>query len=261
MALDNYENFKAEYLRMSKIDLNLYKEKQMKRRIDSFISKCDVRGYSDFLKLIARDTDLYDKFITHLTINVSEFYRNPTQWKSLENEVLPSLIRKFGKNLKIWSAACSTGDEPYTLAMVLGEFIPLRQVKIFATDLDLEILAKAKKGYYSDKSLKGLPDKYKKKYIVEDGTGIFKVTDEIKSCVEFKQHDLLKDSYPRGMHLIVCRNVMIYFTEEAKDTIYRKFADSLCDEGILFVGSTEQIISPARYQFQGVQSFFYEKQR
>lgn len=256
---DNYETFKKEYLRMSGIDLNAYKENQMKRRIDNFISKHGASGYLDFIALLKTNSDVYDKFVDHLTINVSEFYRNPVQWQTLEKDIIPRLIQKFGRPLKIWSAACSTGDEPYSLAMVLSDFLPLSQFQIIATDLDQEVLAKAKKGIYSEKSLKGLPEKYRKRFIEDDGEGKVRVSDQLKSCISFKQHNLLKDSYPQGIHMIVCRNVMIYFTEDAKDEIYRKFASSLCKEGILFVGSTEQIMGASRFGFQGVQSFFYEK--
>lgn len=259
--VDNYETFKKEYLRLSGIDLSSYKESQMKRRIDNFIMKQGMGGYQPFFDLIKRDSDVYDKFITYLTINVSEFYRNPLQWKNLEEKVIPALLEKFGsrKPFTIWSAACSTGDEPYSLAMVMSEFLALNQVKIIATDMDMEVLGKAKKGYYPEKSLKGLPQKYKTKFIEDDGSGVVKVSDKLKSCISFQQHNLLKDSYPQGVHMIVCRNVMIYFTEDAKDEIYKKFAASLCQGGVLFVGSTEQIIGPAKYGFLGLQSFFYEK--
>ena len=257
---DNYETFKKEYLRLTGIDLNFYKENQMKRRIDNFISKHPVSGYCEFLELLKQNSKIYDDFITHLTINVSEFYRNPAQWQTLENEILPQLLNKFQTPLKIWSAACSTGDEPYSLAMVLGEFLPFDKFQILATDLDLEVLDKAKKGFFTQKSLKGLPEKYRKRYIIEESSGGARVSDELKSCIQFKQHNLLKDPYPTGLHMIVCRNVLIYFTEEAKDEVYHKFSDSLCKQGILFVGSTEQIIGASDYGFSGVKSFFYEKQ-
>lgn len=257
--INDYETFKSEYFKISSVDLNAYKESQMKRRISNFMSKHKCANYDDFFKTLKTNKEVYDKFVAFLTINVSEFYRNPIQWRTLEKEVIPSLIEKFGKRLKIWSAACSTGDEPYSLAMVLGEFLPLSSVEIIATDIDNEVLDKARKGYYSEKSIKGLPEKYVKKYIENDGDGVVKVSDAIKSCITFKQHNLLKDPFPQGVHLIVCRNVLIYFTEEAKVEIYKKFASSMKDKGILFVGSTEQIVAPTQYGFQGAQSFFYEK--
>ncbi|MBP3703064.1 MAG: protein-glutamate O-methyltransferase CheR [Lachnospiraceae bacterium] len=257
--IDSYEDFKKQFLGLSGIDLHSYKENQMKRRINSFISKHNCDRYSDFIRQLKNDKELYDQFITYLTINVSEFYRNPTQWKTLETEVFPYLTKMFGNKLKIWSAACSTGDEPYSLAMVLSDFIPLSQIQIIATDLDKEVLDKAKKGYYQEKSIRGLPEKYRKKYIEDDGSGVIRVKQEIRNCVTFKEHNLLKDTYESGFHLIVCRNVLIYFTEEAKDEVYYKFAKAMKPDGILFVGSTEQIIGCEKYGFNAFRSFFYQK--
>lgn len=260
MITDSYETFKANYFKLTKIDLNSYKESQMKRRIDNFIMKHKIKSYQEFFQVLKKDEDIYDRFITYLTINVSEFYRNPAQWKILETNVIPTLLKRFGKRLKIWSAACSTGDEPYSLAMVLSEFLPLNQFEIIATDLDNEVLSKAKKGLYTKNSIRGLPKKYQDKYLEIDNTGVVKVSEQLKSCITFRQHNLLKDPYPKGVHMIVCRNVMIYFTDEAKDEIYHKFADALASKGVLFLGSTEQIIGPNQYGFDSLQSFFYEKQ-
>lgn len=257
--IDGYDKFKEEFFRLSKIDLNAYKENQMKRRILSFIQKYSFKEYHDFYEGLKKDQEIFDKFVAYLTINVSEFYRNPAQWKTLENDVIPYLKMMFGNNLKIWSAACSTGDEPYSLAMVMKELFPTGKIEIIATDLDKEVLGKAKKGYYSDKSIKDLPEKYKKKYIIDDGNGVVRVSDDIRRCITFKEHNLLKDPYPTGVNMIVCRNVLIYFTEEAKSEVYHNFARSLKKDGILFVGSTEQIISCEQYGYNSFRSFFYQK--
>lgn len=257
--LNNYEDFKKEFWKLSKIDLNSYKENQMKRRIDNFIGKNHCSGYVDFYEKIKSDTEIYDKFITYLTINVSEFYRNPAQWHTLEQVIIPHLLERSGNKLRVWSAACSTGDEPYSLAMVLSDFLPLTQVEIIATDLDKEVLAKAKKGWYNEKSVKGLPDKYMRKFFEKDATGIYRVSDSLKKCITFKEHNLLKDPYPADVDLLVCRNVLIYFTDEAKDEIYKKFAMTLKKDGVLFIGSTEQIIGSNQYGLESFKSFFYKK--
>ena len=174
--------------------------------------------------------------------------------------MIPELTKNFGKRLKVWSAACSTGDEPYSLAMVLGEQLGFGHFEIIATDMDKEVLKKAEKGEYVRKSVSGLPSHYQNKYIEDIGGVRVRVSDKLRSSITFKRHNLLRDPYPRDMHLIVCRNVMIYFTEDAKDEIYRKFSASLRPNGIFFVGSTEQIIGASEYGFKGIQSFFYEKQ-
>ena len=170
------------------------------------------------------------------------------------------MLERFGKPLKIWSAACSTGDEPYSLAMVLSDFVPLSQIQILATDMDQEVLAKAKEGCYTEQSIKGLPKRYRDKFLHVDSDGKVKVSEQLKSCITFKKHDLLKDTYPREMHMIVCRNVMIYFTEEAKEEIYKKFNSSLMKEGVLFIGSTEQIMNYKELKYQRKSSFFFSKE-
>ena len=258
--LGDYETFKQSFYQMSDIDLNSYKEGQMKRRIDNFVSKVKADNYIQFLGMIRNDDKLFEDFMLHLTINVSEFYRNPTQWKTLENEIIPELLKK-NRKIKIWSAACSTGDEPYTLAMIFSELFPKGQFSILATDLDQDVLKKAKVGRYIDKSIKDLPKVYQTKYMQKNEDGTFSVSEELKSCIQFQQHNLLKDEYPKGIDLLVCRNVMIYFTEEAKDEIYAKFAESLNDDCYLFIGSTEQIIGSAKYGLKSIRSFFYQKQK
>ncbi|PKM50056.1 MAG: chemotaxis protein CheR [Firmicutes bacterium HGW-Firmicutes-7] len=256
--MKDYEWFKTEVFKLSTIDLNAYKERQMKRRIDSLIAKNGYSGYETYARALTDDKDKYDEFINYLTINVSEFFRNTSQWDVLEKEVFPYLFERFSKDINLWSAACSTGDEPYSLAMVLSKFLPLNKIKILATDIDKQILAKAQMGLYNDKSVLGVPNDFKSKYFQEVGKS-FKVSDEIKKTINFKQHNMLKDPYPRNLDLIVCRNVLIYFTEEAKDDIYVKFNQALKKDGILFVGSTEQLIQPQRYGFEAIRSFFYKK--
>lgn len=256
---DNYETFKEQVYNLTKIDLNAYKERQMKRRIDALIAKHKIDSYNVYVDTLRKNPVMFEEFINYLTINVSEFYRNPDQWNLLEQEVLPYLFNQFGNNIKIWSAACSTGDEPYSLVMLLSKFIPLSRIKVIATDIDKQILEKARLGLYNVKSLKGLPDEFVKKYFREINDKTYQISDSIKACVEFKQHDLLKEQYPSNCDLIICRNVLIYFTEEAKLDIYRKFNSSLKKDGILFVGSTEQIIQPQHLQFATYKSFFYKK--
>jgi chemotaxis protein methyltransferase CheR len=255
----DYEQFKTQVLTLTKIDLSSYKERQMKRRIDSLIAKNKFKGYDDYIATIRKDSKMLEEFVTYLTINVSEFYRNPEQWKVLETEILPKLLA-VKKQMKIWSAACSTGDEPYSLAMVLSKYIPLHNISILATDIDKQILEKAQTGVYIDKSLAGLPKEFRDKFFTPTGKSTFEVRAEIKRCVQFKQHNLLLDPYPRDYDLILCRNVLIYFTEEAKEEVYVKFHGALRSGGYLFVGSTEQIMKYREIGYESPKSFFYRKE-
>lgn len=257
MAYD-YEYFKKTIYDLTKIDLNAYKEKQMKRRIDTLISKHKIVGYDKYIELIKSDKARFEEFVNYLTINVSEFYRNPDQWELMDKQIIPELIQKYGRNLKIWSAACSTGDEPYSLVMALSKHVPLNQIKIYATDLDKQVIAKAKAGLYAEKSVASVPADLKQKYFTKIGPS-YQISNEIKSRVEFKEHNLLKDPYPTHYHMIVCRNVLIYFTEEAKDEVFRKFYQSLAPGGVLFIGSTEQIINHREMGYSRKNSFYYER--
>ncbi len=254
----DYEYFKKAVLDLTQIDLNAYKEKQMKRRIDTLILKNKIEGYQNFVQALKMDKKLFEEFVTYLTINVSEFYRNPEQWEIIDKEVIPELVKKFGQNLKIWSAACSTGDEPYSLVMALSKHMPLNRIKIYATDLDKVVIEKAKAGLYSAKSIESVPADLKKKYFTQIGPS-YKIADEVKACVDFKEHNLLKDAYPQNYDLIVCRNVLIYFTEEAKDEVFIKFLKALKPGGVLFIGSTEQIVNYKALGYSRKSSFFYER--
>lgn len=254
----DYEKFKKDIYALTTIDLNAYKEKQMRRRIDSLATKNGMASYDEYVNLIRRDKEKFEQFVNFLTINVSEFYRNPDQWEFLDREVFPKLIRKFGKSLRVWSAACSTGDEPYSLVMALSRHVPLSNIHIIATDIDKQVLDKARAGLYNEKSIAAVPEDLKAKYFTKVGAS-YKISDEVKRCVEFKEHNLLKDEYPASCHLIVCRNVVIYFTEEAKQEIYRKFNRALMKDGVLFIGSTEQILDYRELNFIRNESFFFQK--
>ncbi|RNA70578.1 protein-glutamate O-methyltransferase CheR [Alteribacter keqinensis] len=256
MLKDDYQMFTVMIKDKTGIDLNQYKEAQMKRRLLSLREKRGFATFSDYGKEMGLQNDLFEEFLDRMTINVSEFYRNPERWDVLKNKILP-VIKEKKNVLKIWSAACSTGEEPYTLSMMMKE--TRTKARITATDIDDTILKRAKRGAYPERSLKELPLEWKDRYFQKDGPG-YEIDQKVKTAVSFNKHNLLKDAYPKEMDLIVCRNVLIYFTEEAKQSIYKRLADSLVSSGILFVGSTEQIFNPSKYGFEAEDTFFYRKQ-
>lgn len=260
-AFSDYEQFKKLFLSLSSIDLNLYKEKQMKRRITSLVEKRGFNQFCPFLEVMKTDRELYNVFINYLTINVSEFYRNPLQWEMFERRILTEIQKRKGslQGVRIWSSACSTGDEPYTIVMILNRHVPLNQIHVLATDIDAGAMDKAKQGVYTGRSIKELPADFLKKHFLQVGTDAWKISDDVKKCVEFRQMNLLKDPYPKDQDIVVCRNVLIYFTEEAKDKIFADFNRSLVKEGVLFIGSTEQIIGYQKYGFKPMETFFYQK--
>lgn len=254
-----YEEFKVDVCKLTDINLNMYKERQMKRRIESLIKRKGFDGFESFYKGMKQDKGLLRTFVSYLTINVSQFYRNPAQWENFDKEIIPYLKKNYGNKITIWSAACSTGDEPYTLAMIMSKHVPLSNINIIATDIDEDVLAFAKAGIYMDKSMTDLPEEFKKKFFNKCDDMHYQICDDIKKCVSFKKHNLLEDKYFDNVSLIVCRNVVIYFTNEAKNEVYVKFHKALADNGILFIGSTEQILKAKELGFDPIKTFFYKK--
>ncbi|ADH99634.1 MCP methyltransferase, CheR-type [[Bacillus] selenitireducens MLS10] len=257
MPMDDYNQFVEKIRKKTGIDLSLYKEAQMKRRLTSLRDKRNFKTFNDYFESMTKDQELFEEFLQRMTINVSEFFRNPQRWDVLETVILPRLMKESSK-LKVWSAACSTGEEPYSLVMLLRKYLSDRQFDVTATDLDQSILDRAIKGFYPERSIKDVPKDMLTKYFHIDKMG-YKVTDDVKNQIRFRRHNLLADSYDKGFDLIVCRNVMIYFTEQAKEEIYMNFSRALKPGGVLFVGSTEQIFNPQRFGLEAEQTFFYKK--
>lgn len=254
----DYEWFVEQFYKLYGIDLTKYKRPQMERRLASLRSK---RGHADFysyLDEVRKDSALLDELMDRLTINVSEFFRNESRWDELEREVLPDLIREG--RIRAWSAACSTGQEPYTLLMILARMLPLDQIQLLATDIDQRALSVATAGIYDAQLLTSIPICERQRCFSLRYDGSEEISDQLRKRITFKQHDLLRDDFPRDMHLIVCRNVLIYFTEVAKDLLYRKFAAALAPGGVLFLGSTEQIFRPQSYGLYQIQPFCYKKE-
>ena len=254
----DWASFKQKLKAKTEIDLDLYKEPQMKRRIGNLVTRANMDSYVKYFDDVAKDKDTFAEFIEYLTINVSEFFRTPEKFSKLETDVIPDLLKRSPK-LNIWSAGCSIGAEPYSLAIIMKEMTPNTRHRILASDLDIEIIAKAKRGVYADNEIKSMaPDRKKKYFDVVEGNK-FAVKQEIKNCIEFKRHNLLKDKFETGFDLILCRNVVIYFTEEAKEQLYTNFFNSLKPGGILFVGATEAILNFRKMGYTSFQPFFYQK--
>ncbi|WP_050794385.1 CheR family methyltransferase [Paenibacillus curdlanolyticus] len=253
----DYELFIEQIKKRTKIDLAQYKETQMKRRLTTLRQKHGFQTFASYMDALVRDQTFMDEFLDRMTINVSEFWRNPNRWGMLENRFLPEMLANNGR-ISIWSAACSTGDEPYTTAMILDKMGKLDRTTITATDLDHNVLSKAQGGLYHERSVRDVPPEYRDRYFSLEGEA-YAVDERIKRAIRFKQHNLLYDPFGGPYDLIICRNVMIYFTEDAKHGLYQRFSDALKPGGILFVGSTEQIFTPQQYQFETVETFFYRK--
>jgi chemotaxis protein methyltransferase CheR len=230
----------------------------MQRRISNLMTRHNVTKYMDFFQLIDKDETLYRYFIDYLTINVTEFFRTPEKFVELEQKVVPDLLQQSSK-LKIWSAGCSTGAEPYSFSIMMSDVTPRVKHQILASDLDVKMLAKAKEGIYQNNELKNVSPARLAKYFKQVDKDRYGVTPDVKEGITFQHHNLLLDKYDSGFDLISCRNVVIYFTEDAKDKLYRRFLEALRPGGVLFVGGTEAILNFRDIGFQHYMPFFYRK--
>ena len=253
----NFEGFYRFVRDELNVDLNAYKEKQLKRRIATVMKSSGALTLEDYSRLIANDEVIRNKFLDYITINVTEFYRNKDIFADFEFILRDYLNHKF-KNIKIWSAACSIGAEPYSLAMILDKNNIKTNERIIATDIDDNVLKRARDGVFKDFEIKNLDKKDLDKYFIEKENKYY-IIDNIKEMVSFKKHDLVLDKYQKGFHAIICRNVIIYLKNETKDEIYRKFNESLVKGGILFTGATEAIYNPKEFGFKKISTFIYEK--
>lgn len=248
--------FRRALERVIGVPLSQYKEPQMKRRLASVMTRRGFSAWPQFERAIASDPKLLAEVRDTLTINVSEFFRQPERFLELRDKWLPQLLRER-RSLRIWSAGCSVGCEPYSLAMLLNEVDPRGAHTIIATDVDMPILARAREGAgYLPQEVRSVPPAILRKHFVEaDGT--YRVSDEIKRKVTFRRHDLLTDPYPGDLDAILCRNVVIYFTDEAKSHIYAGFAKALRPGGLLFIGGSEMIMRSGEMGFRNAGTNMY----
>ena len=250
--------FRGTLERAIGVPLGAYKEPQMKRRLASIMTKKGLGDWKVFAKAIGTDSALLNLVKDTLTINVSEFYRQPERFIELQKKHIPELL-KTRSRLKIWSAGCSVGCEPYTLSMILNEVDPKGGHTILATDVDLPILNRARTGKdYLPEMVRAVPKDVLSKYFTTDGK-TYSVTDEIKRRITFRRHDLLSDAYPTDVDIILCRNVVIYFTDDAKRHIYGGFARALRPGGLLFVGGSEMIMKSQELGFKTAATSIYQK--
>lgn len=261
MDQDIYVQVKAVIKSLAGIDLEHYKDEQMRRRLDSWLVRSGMKSWDEYFTKIKDNKDELLKFRNYLTINVTEFFRDIERWKHLQNVVLPGLISEAGfkPGLRIWSAGCSIGAEPYTLAMILDELTPGKKHYISGTDLDKGAIARAQAGgAFLTEEIKSLTPQQRSTYLIPGGPPYFVVDSHIKK-ITFREQNMITDHFETDFDLIVCRNVVIYFTSTTKDVLYKKFAGSLRKGGILFIGGTEIIPHPQDFGLKSFGISFYQK--
>lgn len=256
---EEFNMFKKKIASCIGLNLFNYKNAQMERRIVSLMNRNNIFKLDDYYKLLSSNKEKLEEFTNMLTINVTEFFRNGDKFDELEKKFIPELLKKHG-SIKIWSAGCSCGAEIYSIAMILDKLNVLDKCTLVASDFDQNILNRAKQGQYSKFELGTIRPEYKKYFKPLDNSGDkFQVDEKLTTKVKFERRDLLNGTFEKNFNLILCRNVVIYFTEEAKDKLYADFHSSLLPGGVLFIGSTERIHNYREIGYTLTSSFFYQK--
>lgn len=245
-------------LRVTGIDLSFYKETQLRRRLQFIMLRAGAQNVREYAELLQKDPRVLEDFRNRFAINVSEFFRNPERFEDLRERILPQLISTSGLILKIWSAGCSVGSEPYSIAMVLEGMERKKLYHIWATDIDEDALRQAREGIYLEAYLRSVPEQYLEEYF-EKRDGRFIISPHLKKKIVFAKHDLLRDEVKESFDLIVCRNVVIYFEDEAKKIAFSKMSQALKRDGYLWIGSTERIPDPPSFNLRYILPFFYQK--
>jgi chemotaxis protein methyltransferase CheR len=222
----------------------------------------DVGSY---FNTISRDKEEMKNFLDSITTNLTRFFRNQAHFDALEHYVAPELMKikkaAGSTTIKIWSAGCSTGEEPYTIAMLMSEVLPPPwKYEIVASDISLKCLMAAKEGFYADTHIAGIPNNYLIKYF-DKVTGGYKAKPEIMSKIRFDYHNLNNDSGQRNLDIVFCRNVIIYFDEVAQTAVMRRFWDSMSSKSFLFIGHSESLFGmDTKFEFVKTQwATFYKK--
>lgn len=253
----SYAEFITQIKRRFGLDLTMYKQEQMQRRLRGSLERSGARSYSQFLGMIDSDGKVREAFLDRLTINVSELFRNPSHFDTLASRLLPDIVKRRG-TLQIWSAGCSYGAEAVSLAILVKEHWPNVHFQLLASDIDQSILSRAAQGRFAPDDLKNVGTAQLARWFAGD-EGAWKAKQEIMASLRFARHDLLKDHSPGTFDLIAYRNVAIYFSDEAKAKVNRLVFESLRPGGVLFIGATERIADYEAIGFQNPLPFFYLK--
>jgi chemotaxis protein methyltransferase CheR len=254
---DDYVAFCQGIERLCRIELSSYKRGQMERRIRSFAAGRGKPELLDYLALLAHDDGELDHFLDRMTINVSQLWRNPLQWQTLAESVIPEIAA--AGQIRAWSAGCSYGAELFTLAAICSEVAPGVTPSLRGSDIDERMLARARVGRFSDGDVRTVPEASLARWF-DRCDGGWQARDELRALVRFENEDLLRCRPEPGSHdLICCRNTVIYFTEDSRAELHHKLAGALRPGGWLLVGCTERINEADRYGLELVHPFTYRK--
>jgi chemotaxis methyl-accepting protein methylase len=236
------------------LDVGAYKDRCLRRRIAVRMRACGVHTYADYLGELDKRPDELDRLLDTLTINVTKFYRNPETWSWLERNLLTALVSARKGRVRVWSAGCASGEEPYTIAMVLAQACAaagredwIDDVRIDATDIDRESLDRARAARYNERVFSETPPLLVQRYCRRLGPEEFEVDSRLRAVVSIRRLDLLREPPIVPQYdLIFCRNVVIYFDRRTQERLMGIFFDALIPGGHLVLGKVETIFGPIR---------------
>ncbi|MHB0935497.1 MAG: CheR family methyltransferase [Armatimonadota bacterium] len=254
----SYEQFCADFSALTGFPLAAYRPAQMERRARAFARRNGTLTLKAFMRLLAGQPALCQRYLEYLTINVTDFFRNPEQFEELAAHALLPLL-KTRRELRIWCAGCANGAEAYTLSMLLVRLCPEARYQILATDIDAPSLHMAREGLFSERAMQNLPEALRRRYFTRAEDGRYRIDPVLQRAMHFTAHDLLRDLFPDDFDLIVCRNVVIYFTAEAKEALYLRLFEALRPGGYLMLGKTERILTAHRLGFLIPRPHLYQR--
>ncbi|MBF6179780.1 CheR family methyltransferase [Nocardia otitidiscaviarum] len=232
-------------------DFTGYKRSSLMRRVDRRMAQLEVADYVDYLDVLQANSDEFGSLFNTILINVTGFFRDPDAWEFLQSDIVPSLLAERGPEepIRVWCAGCASGEEAYSLAIVLSEVLGIEEfrqrVKIYATDVDEEALGLARQAVYSEKEVQPLGQELTQKYFDTLG-GRYSFRKDLRRSVIFGRNDLVQDAPISRIDLLSCRNTLMYFNAETQTKILDKFHFALAPRGLMFLGKAEMLLSHSR---------------
>lgn len=255
VSVDDYASFCEGVKALVGLDLSQYKRGQMERRLRTVAQRRGLPMLMDYIELLKRDNEELDRFLDRVTINVSQLWRNPEQWATIGRELIPDLAR--AGRIRVWSAGCSHGAECYTVAAECLQRGKGARLEVKGTDIDPRILERARAGVFTAEDARTAPPAALERWF-DRHEGGWRAGPELTRVVSFERADLLSMPVPvRAYDLVLCRNVVIYFTEDVRNELHRRLACSLRSGGYLVVGSTERVGVARELGLTPVHPFIY----
>ncbi|CEM61323.1 protein-glutamate O-methyltransferase CheR [Treponema phagedenis] len=240
-----FNNFKTLIYNESGITFSATNRPILENRIQERLRETGILKVEDYYNKVLKEQEEQKVLLDSVTTNLTRFFRNQPHFDALINYIIPELVKikkAQGKNkILVWSAGCSTGEEPYTIAMILYRYLPKEfTAEVLASDLSLKSLMVAKQGFYQENKVVGVPEDYLTAYFKKQDNG-YQINPEIMSMVKFDYHNLKHEPNRRGIDILFCRNVLIYFDEAAQKAVVNRFYDAMSPKSFLFIGHSESL--------------------